>query len=66
MCFLLSAKKSVDRRELWTNMLTAIPGVSRAVASAVVAAYPSLQLLLAQYKDERLSELQKKMLLAEV
>ncbi len=47
-------------------MLMTIPGVSRAVASAVVSAFPTLQELLARYKDPSLTERQKKDLLADV
>ena len=43
-------KKSGDAREQWTNMLEAIPGMSRTRAAAVVRVYPSMADLIAALK----------------
>lgn len=47
-------------------MLTAIPGVSRAVASAIVAQYPTLQSLLAVYRDVSRTDQAKRLALADI
>jgi hypothetical protein len=57
-------KKSSDRREVWTGMLIAIPGVSRTRAAAIVAAYPNLPALMERYRDPTLTAQQKKLLLS--
>lgn len=60
------SKKSSDPREIWTNMLDVIPGMSRAKAAAIVQQYPRLADLMRAYKDPRTSELEKQLLLRDI
>ena len=60
------SKKSSDPREIWTNMLDVIPGMSRARAAGIVQQYPTLADLMRLYHDPQLSEAQKRLALKDV
>ncbi len=59
-------KKSSDKREVWTNMLMVIPGVSRTRATAIAMQYESMSQLMRRYRDAALTEADKKMLLSAI